>query len=243
MLKRLYFTVAYFASWLLFGTVALAFNAGCAGLLLLPGRERREAAVRESIRFLFAIWVAWLDVTGLVAFTWSGPGVRELPRPAVYVANHPGLMDATFLLGHLPDAVCVFKPALLRNPFLGPAAIGAGYASGNTGLDLVRDIAEKISGGCTLLLFPEGTRTDSGVVVNPFKPGFALIARRARVPVQILIIDASRDLLPRDKPWWAVPKFPARIAVRVDRLIPHDPEREVGDIAADVERRFIECLS
>lgn len=243
MFSRLYFICAYFVSWLIFGAVGLAFNIGCAALLLLPGRARREPLVREAIRRLFALWVGWLHFTGLVAVTWRGPGVGDLPRRAVYVSNHPGLLDASFLLAHLPGAVCIFKPALLRNPFLAPAAITAGYASGDTGLDLVRDVAGKVAGGRALLLFPEGTRTDAGALLNPLKPGFALIARRAGVPVQVLIIAASRDLLAKNRPWWSVPKFPSEVDVHVDWLIPHDPDRPISDVIADVERRFIACLS
>jgi len=243
MFSRLYFICAYFASWLIFGAVGLAFNLGCAGLLLLPGRERREPVVGEAIRRLFAFWVGWLDLTGLIAVTWRGPGVRNLPRQAVYVSNHPGLLDATFLLAYLPGAVCIFKPALRRNPFLAPAAITAGYAAGDAGLDLVRDVAGNVAGGRALLIFPEGTRTDAGVLLNPLKPGFALIAQRAGVPVQVLIIAASRDLLAKNRPWWSIPKFPSEVDVHVDRLIPHDPDRPIADVIADVEQRFIARLS
>ncbi len=170
MITRAYFIGAYAASWLLFGAVGLIFNAGCALLLLLPGRARRQAASREAIRHLFAIWVGWLRLTGLVAITWEGAGAARLPRGTVYVANHPGLLDATFLLTRLPDAVCIFKPGLRHSPFLAPAALAAGYLPGDTGVDLVREIAQKVAEGCTVLIFPEGTRTNAGTVLNPCKP-------------------------------------------------------------------------
>ncbi len=238
MLKRPYFIFVYLFSWLVFGAVGLALNFFCALLMLLPNRERHGPAVREVIRRLFASWSAWLNATRVVRVTWQGPGPAGLVRPAVYVANHPTLIDATILLARLPDAMCIFKPAVLRNPFLAPAAIMGGYASGDTGIDLIHTVAEKVAAGRTLLIFPEGTRTDTGRPFNPLKPGFALIARRAGVPVQVLIIRASRDLLPRGRPLWRIAALPARVEVLVDQMVDTGPDRTTNEIVADVQRRF-----
>ena len=45
----------------------------------------------------------------------------------VLAANHPALIDITCLLARVPEAVCIFKPAIRRNPVLGAAARRAGY--------------------------------------------------------------------------------------------------------------------
>jgi 1-acyl-sn-glycerol-3-phosphate acyltransferase len=243
MLKRFYYLCAYWLSWFFFGAVGLGLNAVCAALLLAPGRERRAPAIREAIRRAFASWVAWLGTARLVTVTWSGLENAALPRPAVYVANHPGLVDATLVLGRLPDAICIFKPALGRNPFLAPAAIMAGYVSVGAGVDLVRNLAHKVRAGSNLLIFPEGTRTDEGALINALKPGFAIIARRAGAPIQILVIRSDRGLLPRGRPWWRVPRFPVRIDIGVDVLIPADSERSVEDTARIVEQVFAERLA
>jgi 1-acyl-sn-glycerol-3-phosphate acyltransferase len=239
---RFYYLPMYFVSLLVFGGVGLGLNAVCAVLLLLPGREQRGPAVRETIRRLFGKWVSWLDTMGLVHVTWHGPDLAACPSPAVYVANHPSLIDATLLLARLPDTICIFKPALLRNPCLAPAAIMAGYASGNAGIDLIHDVSAQVAAGRNLLIFPEGTRTSLGATLNPLKPGFALIARRAGVPVQVLAIRVDREVLPRGRPWWQAPRLPARFDIYVDRAIPSDRENSAGDVVAAVEGRFHEWL-
>lgn len=241
-MKRPYFIAAYALSWLVFGVVGLALNAVCAVLLLLPGRESRGPAVREAIRRLFSAWVAWLSFTRLVRVTWRGPDPSGWPRPAVVVANHPSLIDATLLLARLPDAVCIFKPALLRNPFVAPAAIMAGYASGDGGIDLLHDVAAAVASGRSLLVFPEGTRTTRGVPLNPLKPGFALIARRAAVPVQVVIVRPDTEILPRGRPLWRVPDFPVRFEITADRVIASGPDRTPDVIVAEVKDRFAEWL-
>ncbi|MEO6875389.1 MAG: lysophospholipid acyltransferase family protein, partial [Opitutaceae bacterium] len=111
------------------------------------------------------------------------------------------------------DTICIFKPAVMRNPTMGPAALMAGYASGAAGVDVIRDVAERVVAGRSLLIFPEGTRTLAGVDLNPLKSGFALIAARAHVPVRLLVIRAPRDLAPKGAPWWRIPNFPSQVKI------------------------------
>jgi len=61
--------------------------------------------------------------------------------------------------------------------------------------------------------FPEGTRTAADVALNPLKPGFALIAARARAPVRLIAVRAPRDLVPKGAPWWRVAVFPAHVEI------------------------------
>lgn len=242
MLKRIYFVCAYAASWLLFGLGAVALNLYCIALLLLRGRERSRPAVREAIRRIFLCWIGWLRVMGLVRVNWSGFDSLSLARPTVCVANHPGLLDAVFLLSRLPDAVCIFKRGMLRNPLLAPPALMGGYTWSMGGPDFVRTAVGEISAGRNLLIFPEGTRTAAGVALNPLKPGFALIASRAGAPIQVIVIRSSRDLLPRGRAWWSVPQFPANVDIRVDCRLPAPSRDDSRATAALVESRLLSCL-
>ena len=213
VVRRCYYFVVGHLSWVVFGSVSLVLNFVCAILLVLPGRERLGPMARETIRRLFVAWCAWLHATRLVYINWQGFTPAALAGPAVYIANHPSLLDATFILARLPDTICIFKRAVMHNPALGPAAILAGYASGDAGVDLIRDVAGRVSDGRSLLIFPEGTRTRAGVRLNPLKPGFALIAARAQVPVRVLVIQSSCVLVPKGSPWWRIPQFPAYVDI------------------------------
>jgi 1-acyl-sn-glycerol-3-phosphate acyltransferase len=241
LLARAYFIFAYFLSWLLFGAVGLALNLVCSLLLLFPCRARLGPAVRRIIRALFSSWLKWLHACRGFRFDWHGFD-RPLPAGVVYVANHPSLVDATFLLARLPDTVCIFKPALLRNPAIGPAARMAGYVAGNTGIDLLHDATDAVIAGRSLLIFPEGTRTAADAALNPLKPGFALIAARAAAPVQLIIIRTPRDLCPKGRPWWHVPQFPVRVEITLgDRLQP-SPDQPAAELTAEVGRRLLAAL-
>lgn len=246
MKSRLFYgglALAYFLSWGLFVGVGLVLNLLCVPLLLLRRRECLGPPVRRLIRGLFCFWLRWFEASRCLRITWRGferPGSGR----TVYIANHPTLLDATFLLARLPDAICIMKPELLRNPFVGPLAILAGYPAGKKDIDLIRKVAKRVADGQSLLVFPEGTRTESGTAFGAFTPGYALIAERAKAAVQLIIIRTSADLVPRGRPWWRPPSIlPARAELSLDRRWEHDPARRTRDLTAEVDRRLSEVLS
>ena len=242
-LQRAYRVVLYWLSWLVFFAVGLALNVVCAPLLLLPRRERYGVTVRRIIRTLFSGWVDWHSATRVIAVEFVGFD-RPIPPGTVVIANHPTITDATFLLARLPDAFCIFKPALMRHPAIGPAALMAGYVSGEFGVDLIRDVAARIAAGRTLLLFPEGTRTAAGRTLGPLNSGFALIAARAQAPVQLVVIRAAPDLGRKGVPWWHPPAhLPAAIQFTLDRRWEHDPARTARELTATVEQRLLTVLA
>jgi 1-acyl-sn-glycerol-3-phosphate acyltransferase len=242
-LRRFRFVALYYLSWLVFGSVGILLNIGCMLLLPFPGRASKGPAVRATIRWLFDAWLRWLHATGVVLVTWKGFDGEDLAPGTVYIANHPSIADATFILARLPDAVCIFKPALMRNPAVGPAAVMAGYVKGDSGLDLIKAAAEKVAAGQSLLVFPEGTRTEPGTALGRMKPGFALIADRAKAPVRLMIVRASAGIGSRGRPWWPAPaELPGTFEISLDRSWPYEPGRSAAELTQSVERRICEVL-
>lgn len=242
-LLRLYHYPANVVSWGVFAAVGVLLNLVCLVLLLAPDREARGHAVRATIRRLFVAWCAWLHATRLIYVRFHGFNPDALAGPAVYIANHPSLLDATFLLSQLPDTICIFKPEIIRSPVLGPAALMAGYASGDNGLDLIRDVAARVADGRSVLVFPEGTRTAQGTDLNPLRPGFAVIAARAGVPIRMISVRAPRDLVPKGWSWWRAPAFPAQVEITLLGEFPvHDGETAT-ELTARVARRFSDVLA
>ena len=233
--SQLYLRSMYYASWMAFGSVGLVLNIVCALLLVFPRTRGRQQAARRWIRSLFDLWVRWFHATGVLEIRWRG-FEGALPSGAVWVANHPSLLDATFLLARIPDGFCIFKPALMRNPAIAPAAILAGYETGDRGVETIRGAVEKVRQGGSLLVFPEGTRTSVGTKVSPFRPGFALIALRAGAPIQPVIIRSSEGLVRRGNPWWKPPPMlPAWIEFELSTKWDHDPGVTPADLAAAIE--------
>jgi 1-acyl-sn-glycerol-3-phosphate acyltransferase len=234
---------AYYLSWGWFAGVGVMLNLLCLPLLLVPCRERVGPAMRRVVRGLFSAWLWWFHVSRCLRIRWRGFGAAFAPR-TVYIANHPTLLDATFLLARLPDTICIIKPALMRSPAMGPVSLIAEYAAGDADIDLIRDVAGRVAAGRSLLIFPEGTRTQPGTTLGPIKPGYALIAERARAAVQLIVIRASPDLVPRGRPWWWPPRtLPAWAELTLDRRWEYDPARRTRDLTGEVERRLSEVLA
>ena len=235
--RSLYHLPAYYVTLLLFaaGGLELSFLSLLTGWL--PASERTEKIFQRLIHWHFAAFHGWCAFARLVQVRYRG--LERMPRGGlVLAANHTALIDITCLLARMPEAVCIFKPAIRRNPVLGAAARRAGYLGNDGGHDLVRGAAEKIAAGQKLVVFPEGTRQPPGAAPLPFKPGFVLIARRARVPIQLVRIKTDSDVLTKGRAWWRLPKFPAHIEVTAGPLVSTDTAASTTELTACIEAWF-----
>lgn len=236
-LRDIYYGPLYYLTLLGFaaGGLELCVLSALAGRL--PATERTERFFQRLIHRHVALFHWWCARARLVLVRYHGFGTW--PRGGlVLAANHPAMIDITCLLAHLPEAVCIFKPAIRRNPVLGAAARRAGYLGSDGGHDLVRLAAAKVAAGHQLVVFPEGTRTIPGAALLPFKPGFVLIARRARKPIQLVRITTDSDVLTKGAAWWRLPRFPARVTVTAGPLIPTDTTESTAGLSARIEAWF-----
>jgi 1-acyl-sn-glycerol-3-phosphate acyltransferase len=134
-------------------------------------------------------------------------------EPAIILApNHPSIIDAILILARHPNLSCVMKSDLMNNVFLGASARVAGYICNRPPRRMVLDSVAELRRGGVLLLFPEGGRTIQPPV-NPFTPGIGLIAKRAGVPVQALILEADSPCL--SKGWSPLTRTPLPVTFRV----------------------------
>lgn len=241
--SRGFYVACYFISWGWFALVGLIFNMACAPLLLVPARNRIGIWVRRIIHSLFNLWRCWLHASGVVRVTWIGFD-RPLSAGTIYIANHPTLVDATFILTKLPDAICVMKKSLMRNPVIAPAALLAGYVASGKSVDTVRDASAKVAAGRSLLVFPEGTRTAEGTIVGALNPAFLLCAERAKAPVQLVLVRASPELGSRGRAWWRPPsQLPGWIIITLDCRWEWDAGRSSTELLTQIEGRMASILS
>jgi len=236
---RVYVFCGYYFTLAMFGLFGLASSlvAWLAGVL--PANDRTERFFQQVIHRNFALFIAWTSFARL--FHVHFHGFENLPRSGgglVVVANHPGLTDITCLLARLPEAVCIFKSAIRRNPVLGAAARRAGYVPNDGGHEVIRLAAAKVAAGHTLVIFPEGTRTAQGQSLSSLKPGFVLIAQRAGVPIQLVRITCSRPVLAKGRAWWKLPPLPAHQNLTLGPLIRVDPDLSATEVAESIEAWF-----
>lgn len=191
------------------------------------GRLGAMAGFRTYLLIMQALGALRLDLADLDRLRDEGP--------LIVAPNHPSLLDALLVVSRLPDAMCVMKTSLLGNFLLGPAARLARYISNDRLLGLAARAGEELRHGGHLVLFPEGTRT-SREPVGPFTAAVAVVARRAAVPVQAVIIETDSRFLGKGWPVLARPGFPLHYRARLGRRF--DPPRDVREFTAELERYF-----
>lgn len=133
------------------------------------------------------LWRWYLHHAGAMKVYWPDQHRLEEMKGCVVVVNHPNLLDICWILGASPNVVCMFKSAIRKNGFLNAGARLTGFIRNDQGLDGLHEAVDKLRDGAILVMFPEGTRTRC-CPMNPFKQGFALVAKAAGAPVQTLYI-------------------------------------------------------
>jgi 1-acyl-sn-glycerol-3-phosphate acyltransferase len=199
-------------AWL--GLISLGWNLIALPLLLLPKRSGQRIG-RAGIALGYRFYWACASASGLMRLDASALDVlRNEPGGLIIAANHPSMLDAVMLVARLPRGVCVMKASLLHNPLLGAATRLARYIPNDDPLTLVRASVACLKDGGQLVLFPEGTRTQTPPL-NPLLPGLGRIALRSRVPVQTVIIETDSPYLGKGWPLWRMPPLPIVFRARL----------------------------
>jgi 1-acyl-sn-glycerol-3-phosphate acyltransferase len=235
-MPKAYQFIAYYASLVLFAVLSSGLNLFCLLFGWLPGLAGRERFFQRLVHLDFALFVRCLSLARLVRVRYEGFAGWPARPGLVVAANHPGMLDIGWLLARLPEALCIYKPNLGHSPLFGITARCAGYLPSDRGHHLLREAAAKVASGQTLLVFPEGTRSRGGVL-NPLKPGFAVIARVAQAPIQLVLITSDSDLLVKGRPWWRAPRLPATVTLAVGPCLP-PPGADPSGVVAEIEAWF-----
>lgn len=121
-------------------------------------------------------------------------------RSYIYMSNHLSLFDIPVLLAHLRVQFrWIAKAELFTIPIFGGAMKGAGYVSINrsdrrAAFASLKEASEKIRNGVSVLIFPEGTRSDDGNV-KMFKKGGFVMAIDSDAPIMPIVIHGTRHIM------------------------------------------------
>ena len=235
-LARLAGGIGFYLLLVQLAVMSLAYNLGA--LLLLPFLRgpRGTAAARAGIARGYRWYFACAQATGVLAIDSDAlDALRDEPGGLLIAANHPTMIDAMVLVSRLPRSVCIMKAELMRNVFLGTGARLARYICNDSPRGLVRQAVQSLKDGGQLVMFPEGTRTVQRPL-NTFRPGFTLIADRARVPIQTVVIETDNPFLTKGWPIWRLPPLPIVIRARLGERFASDADHDA--LIERLERYF-----
>ena len=155
---------------------------------------------------------AWISVDGL-------DRLAKIPDPVVYAANHQSHMDAPVILAAMPsirrNRVAIAAAKEFFAAHFHPDGHTTGKRVATTVLyylsslvfnvfplpqresgarEAIRYVGDLLGEGTSVLIFPEGRRTETGEI-DSFQPGIGMIASRLRVPIVPVRIEGVDRIL------------------------------------------------
>lgn len=177
--------------------------------------------------------LAWLRFSCGVRYRVTG--LENITgQSIVVVANHQSEWETIFLYSFVSPISPILKKELLNIPFYGwalrltkPIAIDRSNPR-KAGRAVLTQGVERLHQGNTVILFPEGTRSEEGKI-EKFSRGGAKLAIAAGVPVVPIAHDAGKC--------WPSKKFlkrPGTINVVIGKPIPSDG-RDARELTVELE--------
>jgi 1-acyl-sn-glycerol-3-phosphate acyltransferase len=101
---------------------------------------------------------------------------------------------------------------------------------------MVRLGVQRLNEGGQLVVFPEGTRSPGPGRMHPFSRSIALIAQRAQVPIQTVVIETDSPYLGKGWPLWKLPPVPIVFRARLGQRF--EPGTDAEEVSAAMEAYF-----
>ena len=183
------------------GTV-LAYGSMLPSVLAGRAVGLLTGSARSGINLAIA---SWADFTTLaIGLQLKVRGRQHLwsHRPAVFVFNHQSQADAVIVAKLLrEDFTGVAKIEVSRHPIVGPMfrAMQVAFvdrADSRKAVDALKPAVDALRDGISLVIAPEGTRSETERL-GPFKKGAFHLAMQAGVPMVPIVIHNSLESQPK----------------------------------------------
>jgi len=144
-----------------------------------------------------------LFIAGVKVIT-EGIELLDKNENYIFISNHASYFDIPILMKAIPNNVrFIYKDTLTKIPVLGWGMYLGGYIPINRdnvreAMKSLKTAAKKIEKGISVVIFPEGTRSEDGKP-GEFKRGMFVLADEAKVSLVPVTITGSDKILPRNK--------------------------------------------
>jgi 1-acyl-sn-glycerol-3-phosphate acyltransferase len=199
----------------LFVFLGVSWGIGCYFASLFPGGENR------AHRYL----VQWARVSlGLARLQVTVAGLErlDLGRAYVFMPNHTSFLDILLVLASIRHNFrFLVKEEFFAIPFLGLTVKSSGQIpldrkNPRKGLRSIRQAADLLKKGVSIVVFPEGTRSRDGKV-GEFKTTLFVLSIRTDTPVVPVLIEGTFQALPKGS------VFLKRCPIKITFLDPISP--------------------
>ena len=231
MIRALFNAAVAIFTTMVVGSMVIAYGA------VRPHGESGYTLVRRWARILLKRCGVKTTVEGIEEVDFS--------RPMVFMTNHRSHYDTPVLIDSIPVRLCIVaKKELRKIPFLGGAMKSLGMIFLDRGdrekaRRSMEEAAGKLRGDLSVLMFPEGTRSDDGRTMRAFRKGGFHLAKAAGLPIQPLVITGTEKVLPKK----SLRIRPGHAVLRFGRTIPVTDESTVEGLLEQTRAEMERLLS
>lgn len=189
--RNLYLSILIFG---IFGIMSVISILLLPVIYLLP--------VKTSIKQLIMRWLVGRIFWVMIRMHWKVRNIRigitpELfNTPSLMISNHQSMVDIMTYLSISPRIIIITKDWVWNNPIFGLIVRACGHIHIAHGYeDLVDVVKEKTSQGCSILIFPEGSRSRDGHI-GRFHKGAFYLAQQLNLPINKFLVHGIGQVLP-----------------------------------------------
>ena len=209
--------------WRLFATATAytIFGFGCVFVplfallpyLFIRNQNTRQKETRKLVHWTFRAYIHLLKLMGIM--DWEVQGIEKLKRSGILVvSNHPTLLDVVFLIAFMPNADCIIKSTILKNPVMLGVVSFSGYIKNDSGALLIKDVKKSLNQGNSLIIFAEGTRTNPDKEISFLRGAANIIIRTKTAPTPV-IIKCFPKTLGKENKWYDIPSKKFNLTIKV----------------------------
>lgn len=186
---------------------------------------------RRLLHYFGGFWaMMYIHVNPTWRIRYEGRDHIDPNKTCVLIANHSSYWDIWVLYGLYKPYKFVSKESIFKVPFVGQNMYLNQYVEIKRGdlksiKEMMATCKDWLNRGVSILLFPEGTRSEDGEIQN-FRDGAFRLAVDCDVPVVPIVIKGTHEILPKNA---KLLKFKSDIVVRVlPPVYPADFDRSSG---------------
>ncbi|SFB01894.1 1-acyl-sn-glycerol-3-phosphate acyltransferases [Flavobacterium swingsii] len=125
-------------------------------------------------------------------------GNEKFDKPAVIIANHTSFLDILSVGLLSPKIIYLVSDWVYNSPVFGGAVKASGFYPVSEGVDgSLEHLRPKIEEGYSIMVFPEGTRSESNVIKR-FHKGAFYIAEHFNLDIIPILIHGNSEALPKN---------------------------------------------
>lgn len=166
------------------------------GMKLVPASKLRKLRAFHWLmsKFMNSIFYTYPSVKRKVI----NPHGENFSKPAVIIANHTSFLDVMAMGALNPKIVFLVSDHVYNNPIIGLGVRLAGFYPASEGLETgVEHLREKVAQGFSLVIFPEGTRSEDNSIKR-FKKGAFFLAQEFNLDILPVLIHGFSEVVPKN---------------------------------------------